>query len=133
MFVLVKEKKEENAAVVKYLLDSGADPDKANDYALHPAAGIGPPLPLFVCIFAVHIRWGEKSRAFHNSILQLIYKVLYCFCETCRAETTARNNISTKEVLITLRATSAYQTRCERPCKQLDTYGGAPSYQTSVV
>jgi hypothetical protein len=50
-------KKEENAAVVKYLLDNGADPDKANDYAPHPAPGIGP--PLFVCIFAVHIRWGE--------------------------------------------------------------------------
>lgn len=82
---LSRKKKEENAAVVKYLLDSGADPDKANDYALHPAPGIGPPLLLFVCIFAVHIRWGEKSPAFRNSILQLIYKVLYCFCETLRA------------------------------------------------
>jgi hypothetical protein len=40
---LSRKKKEENAAVVKYLLDSGADPDKANDYALHPAPGIGPP------------------------------------------------------------------------------------------
>lgn len=35
----------ENAAIVKYLLDHGADPDKADDDGLtplHSAAGIGP-------------------------------------------------------------------------------------------
>jgi ankyrin repeat protein len=48
----------ENAAVVKYLLDHGADPDKADDVGLtplHSAAGIGPlSIPMHLCFAHVH-------------------------------------------------------------------------------
>jgi ankyrin repeat protein len=45
----------ENAAVVKYLLDHGADPDKADDIGLtplHSAAGIGP-LSIHISMFCM--------------------------------------------------------------------------------
>jgi ankyrin repeat protein len=48
----------ENAAVVKYLLDHGADPDKADDIGLtplHSAAGIGPvSIHIYLCFACVH-------------------------------------------------------------------------------
>ena len=48
----------ENAAAVKYLLDHGANPDKADEDGLsplHSAAGIGPlSIHLYLCFARVH-------------------------------------------------------------------------------
>ena len=47
-----------NAAVVKYLLDRGADPDKADEGGmspLHSASGLGPlSIHMYLCFARVH-------------------------------------------------------------------------------
>lgn len=65
----------ENAVVVKYLLDNGADPDKADDDGLaplHSAAGIGP-LYSFVSLFF-------KCAPWFLSVLFLFVAYMWPYC-----------------------------------------------------
>ena len=70
------QQRNENAAVVKYLLEHGADPDKASEGGitpLHSATGQGPlSIHMYLCLARVHHTFSFSCNIFCGRIMFLL-------------------------------------------------------------